>query len=202
MISFLRGILFEINQESIIVDVNGVGYEVIMPERSLNRMSGKGDEIFVYTYMQVLENEFKLYGFMGKGELGLFKMLLGVSGIGAKGALSVLSAIEPAGFYQAIASQDEKTLTKIPGIGKKTAQRLMFELKDKISAPAILTQVNGAGDNMLADVLEALETLGYSRSETLSIIMDLKGKGQLSESVEGNIKKVLQIRAMQMRKSD
>ena len=134
MISFVKGFLAEQNAESIVVDVNGVGYEINMPPRDIPKLPGRGETVLLYTHLQVLENEFKLYGFMEKEELKLFKQLLGVSGMGAKGAINVLDFIDPPGFYQAIASQDEKLLIKIPGVGKKTASRLIFELKDKVAS--------------------------------------------------------------------
>lgn len=200
MISFLRGKLFAHNQESIIIDVNGMGLEVFVHSRSFSAMPAQGSEVFIHTYFQVMENEFKLYGFMNKGELELFKILLGVSGIGAKVALGILGAIEPNNFCQNIASQDIKSLTKLPGIGKKTAERLVFELKDKIGQPVITLETDNSSHNMMGDILEALETLGYNRSEVLVTLMDLKEKGELGDSVEENIKKVLKIKALQFKK--
>lgn len=200
MISFLRGKLFAYNQESIIIDVNGIGLEVFVHSRSFSTLPAQGSEVFIHTYFQVLENEFKLYGFMDKQELELFKLLLGVSGIGAKVALGILGSIGPGNFYQVIAAQDIKSLTKLPGIGKKTAERLVFELKDKIGQPVVMLESNNSADNMMGDILEALETLGYSRSEVMTILMDLKEKGELGDSPEANIKKVLKMKALQFKK--
>lgn len=198
MISFIRGILFESNEDSIIVEVNGIGYEVIIHQRAFSRLPNQGEEILVYTHLQVLENEFKLYGFLEREELNFFQTLLLVSGIGAKGALNILAFIEPAGFYRAIASQDEKLLTKIPGIGKKTAQRLIFELKDRIAN--INLSVTDSQTNGISDIVEALETLGYNRSEVFPLVVKLKEQGQLSESIEDNLKKVLQFKSTQLKK--
>jgi Holliday junction DNA helicase RuvA len=200
MISFLRGKLFAYNQESIIIDVNGMGFEVFVHSRSFSALPAQGSEVFVHTYFQVLENEFKLYGFTDKGELELFKLLLGVSGIGAKVALGILGAAEPGNLYQNIASQDIKSLTKLPGVGKKTAERLVFELKDKIGQPVITLENNNSSNNMMGDIMEALETLGYNRSEVLTILMNIKEKGELGNSVEENIKKVLRMKALQFNK--
>lgn len=200
MISFLRGKIFAYNQESIIIDVNGMGFEVFVHNRSFSTLPGQGSEVFIHTYFQVLENEFKLYGFMDKGELELFKILLGVSGIGAKVALGILGAIEPSKFYQIIAGQDIKSLTKLPGIGKKTAERLVFELKDKIGQTVIPVETDNPSHNMMGDIIEAMERLGYNRSEVLAVLMDLKEKGELADSAEENIKKVLKIRALQLKK--
>ncbi len=195
MISFIKGKLFKQKQDSILIDVNGVGYEIIIPVRVFTRLPSQGAQIFVYTYLHVLENEFKLYGFLEEEDLELFRKLLLVSGIGAKGALNILGFMEPSDFYRAVASQDEKLLTKIPGIGKKSAQRLIFELKDKIEGENMLKSLKSAGDG-LDDLMEALEILGYNRSEVFPLVLEMQEKGQLSEKIEDNIKKVLQKMAL------
>lgn len=199
MISCLSGVLFEIGPDFIIIDVNGVGFEIVMHQRALTGLSHTGQALFLYTHLQVLENEFKLYGFMDKEELKLFKKLLGVSGMGAKGAMNVLAFMEPFSFYHAIASADEKILIKIPGIGKKSAGRLIFELQDKIGELGMPAAVNTSGTSVEEDVLQGLESLGYGRSEVYSLIMDLKKAGDLADSVEENIKKILRIRVRQMK---
>jgi len=198
MISCLRGVLLESGPDSLILDVNGIGFEVLINQRISARLPRVGGNLFIHTYMQVLENEFKLYGFLEPEELRLFKKLLGVSGMGAKGSMNVLSFMEPASFYQAIASSDEKHLTKIPGIGKKTAGRLIFELREKIEKIDMLAAVDKEGDS-IEEVLEALETLGYGRSEVYNLLMDMKKEGHLGESVEENIKQVLKMKARRMK---
>lgn len=200
MIAYLRGALFDFSEDAIIMDVNGTGYEVITHSRSFAALPAKGSDIFLYTFLQVLDNEFKLYGFLSKRELDLFKLLMGVSGIGARAALNILSIMDPEQFYYAIASGDEKSLTTIPGIGKKTAQRLCFELREKIGKP--LAQAGKeAGDNAITDVLEALEVLGYSRSEVLPIVLKLRDSGHLeNNNVEQIIKQVLRSKTMRMKK--
>lgn len=198
MISFLRGIVFASTEDSVILDVNGMGYEVMIHQRALARMPEAGGEVCIFTHLQVLENEFKLYGFLERKELELFHTLLQVSGIGAKGALNILAFIEPEGFYRAISSKDEKLLTKIPGVGKKTAQRLIFELKDRI-ADAIIT-TSDSHTNGINDIIEALETLGYSRSEVFPLVVKLNEQGKLSENIEDNLKKVLQYKSAQLKK--
>ena len=198
MISCLRGFLYEIGQESIIIDLNGLGLEVILHQRALADLPPAGESLFLHTHLQVLENDFKLYGFLEKEELKLFKTLLGVSGMGAKGAMNILAALDPLGFYQAIASADEKTLIKIPGIGKKSAGRLIFELQQKLPEFS-LDPVGVQGGAMVEEVLQALESLGYGRSEVYPLIIDLKQKGQLSERVEENLKKVLKYKDRQMK---
>lgn len=200
MIAYLRGTLFDFNDDSIIIDVNGMGYEVFTHSRSFAALPGKGSEIFLFTFLQVLDNEFKLYGFLSKSELNLFKLLMGVSGIGAKAALNILSIMAPEKFYYAIAGGDEKSLTTIPGIGKKTAQRLCFELREKIGKPLVETGKE-EGENIIADVLEALEALGYSRTEVLPVVMELRDAGHFqNNNVEQIIKQVLRSQAMRMKK--
>ncbi len=199
MISFIKGFLVERNDDSVVVDVNGVGFKIIMPPRTIVKLAGRGDIVLLYTHLQVLENEFKLYGFAEKEELKLFKRLLGVSGMGAKGAVNVLDFIDPLGFYQAIASQDEKLLTKIPGVGKKTASRLIFELKDKISSEEF-TSISHGDDTSMDDILEALEALGYGRSEIYPLVLEMQARGELDGSIEQNLRKILKARSIQLKR--
>jgi len=200
MISFLRGILVQSNQETVIIEVGGMGYEVQIHSRTLSLLPVPGSYLLVHTYLQVLDNDLKLFGFLNREELELFKMLLGVSGIGARGALNVLAVLDPSDFYQAVALADEKRLLAVPGIGKKTAQRLVFELKDKVGSKAGLVLPTGEDRSNLEEVLEALETLGYQRSEVFPVLMEMKSQGELGAKVEENIKKVLRRKAMQMKK--
>src|SRR6056297_1325920 len=117
MISFIRGYLFAYDEDFILIDVNGVGYEIQVHSRAFSSLPSMGEQAMVYTYLQVLDNEMKLYGFLDREELNLFKLLLTVSGIGARGAMNILGNIEPSEFYQAVASGDEKRLLSAPGIG-------------------------------------------------------------------------------------
>lgn len=196
MIAFVRGILEEAAENGVVVEVQGLAYEINMHRRALGSLPSIGALVKIYTHFQVTENEFKLFGFMNKEEQSLFRLLLTVSGMGARGAMNVLEAMDPDKFYRAVASQDEKLLTTIPGIGKKSAQRLIFELKDKVGP--VRTAVAGPEDeSWLGDVMEALETLGYQRSEVFPLIMELKSQGKMQERVEDNIKLVLKARAKQ-----
>lgn len=198
MIALVKGFIFEQRGDMVVVDVNGVGYEIIMYPRAVAKLPGQGKSILLYTHLQVLENEFKLYGFLEREELYLFKRLLSVSGMGAKGALNILDFIDPRGFYQAIVSQDEKLLVKIPGIGKKSASRLIFELKDKIGQEQ-LAVLPGRDDSSVNDLLEAFEALGYGRSEIFPLVMEMQSRGELGANVEENLKKILKVRALQMK---
>ncbi len=200
MIAFLRGQLFQRLQDSVIIEVGGLGYEVQVHNRLSAQLPPVGGQLLLHTYLQVMENEFKLFGFISRNELDVFKLLLSVSGIGARVALNILGSLEPEALFQAIASGDEKTLVTIPGIGKKTAQRLIFELKDKIGQyEGTLTSAPGE-NTVLTEVMEALEVLGYSRSEIFPLLMEMQAQGQMAERVEDNIKKVLKRQALAMKK--
>lgn len=200
MIAFIKGLLHDSRADLVVVDVNGLGYEINIHQRALDRLPLPGQPVLLYTHLAVSESEFKLYGFTDPSELELFKLLLTVSGIGAKAALNVLGAMAPAQFYQAIASQDEKALLRIPGVGKKMAQRLVFELKDKVAAELAITPLQTEQALPINDVLEALEALGYSRSEVFPELMDLNSQGQLSQSITENVKLVLKRKAQKLKK--
>lgn len=201
MISFLRGLLYAALNDALLLDVNGVGYQVYVPSREIDQAPLPGQMVFLHTYLQVLDNEWKLYGFSTREELELFLKLLSISGLGARSALNILNAMRPDEFYRTLASQDERSLVRIPGIGKKTAQRLLFELRDKMGDLSILLQ---AGDSsppdQMEDLFQALEVLGYTRSEVLPIIVQLRGDGELSDQVHENIKKVLRLRGQSLRR--
>lgn len=196
MIDYIKGILTDVRSDNITLEVNGVGYEVLISGRSLAQLPPLSSSLRVYTHLQVLENEFKLYGFMTREEQQLFLILLGVSGIGARGALNILGSMDPERFYTAVASQDEKILLKAPGIGKKMAQRLIFELRDKIPNLASIS-ADSTGSSMAEDILEALEALGYNRSEVFPVLRELNESGRLSGKIEDNIRLVLKHKATQ-----
>lgn len=183
MIGFIRGILAEKGNGYIIVEVNGIGYEIFVPANSGAYMSAEGSEIMVYTTMMVREDDVSLYGFSRKGELDAFKKLITVSGVGAKAAISILSAFTLEQLQQAIVFEDAKTLTKANGIGKKSAERIVLELKDKFSAEGqegaqitsedIMTDASGEA-NGRAEAVNALIALGYSRGEATSALASVK----------------------------
>ena len=173
MIGFIRGSLAEKGDGYIIVDVNGVGYEIFVPANSRAYLSSEGSEVMVYTAMTVREDDVSLYGFMRKGELDAFRKLITASGVGAKAAVSVLSAFSLEQLQQAIVFEDVKTLTKANGIGKKTAERIVLELKDKFSTEegisASDTEESSDRGQILSDgrseAVSALISLGYTRGE-------------------------------------
>ena len=164
MIAFLRGRLLEKHPNRVVIDVNGVGYEVQVPVSSFYGMAEPGADVALRIHTHVREDTIALFGFGSALELQLFERLIGISGIGPRLALSVLSGIESPDLVQAVQRGDVARLTAIPGVGKKTADRIALELKDRLSAlvPASEPSAPGAG-SMRDDLLSALLNLGYHR---------------------------------------
>ena len=170
MYLYIKGSLEVKTKGYIVVECNGIGYKIFMSDKSLNELGNIGDKVKVYTHYHVREDEISLYGFKTDEELRMFELLLSVSGIGARSAITMLSNIEPSEFAFAVISDDVDRMTKIPGIGKKTAQRLILELKDKLKSEEIernkeeiekeIKEVEG-----LNEAISALQVLGYSRRE-------------------------------------
>lgn len=170
MIAFLRGTILDKQPQRLVLDVNGVGYEVLVPLSTYFDAAepGSATVVTLHVHTHVREDALQLFGFASKLELDLFTRLIGISGIGPKLALAVLSGIEPAELVRAVRAQDIVRLTSIPGVGKKTAERIGLELKDRL--PASLGAADPAGpaalspgDQVRADLLAALATLGYPR---------------------------------------
>ena len=197
MYLYIKGSLVVKTKGYIVVECNGIGYKIFMSDKSLNEIGNVGDTVKVYTHYHVREDEISLYGFKTDEELRMFELLLSVSGIGARSAITMLSNIEPSEFAFAVISDDVDRMTKIPGIGKKTAQRLILELKDKLKSEEIernkeeiekeIKEVEG-----LNEAISALQVLGYSRREIDSAFekADLSGL-----STEDIIKKGLMLLA-------
>lgn len=179
MIGYVKGILEEIEEDCVIVDVNGLGIRILAGGALASQMMALGSEVKIYTYTYVKEDAFQLYGFISKDELSLFKKLITVSGIGPKGAASILSAFSAEDLRYAIYAGDIKTISKAPGIGKKTAERLVLELKDKVEldyqADTLLGQLadesmGNAEPNNRRDAIEALTALGYSNMDAAKAV--------------------------------
>jgi Holliday junction DNA helicase RuvA len=176
MISQLTGILDGVEQNSVVVDVQGVGYKVFFPTSAVEKLPQKGEKIKIFTYQVVREDAIELYGFLRKEERRLFAMLLSVSGIGPKSALALLSGIKMEDLAIAIAKGSVDLITTVPGIGLKTAQKLVIELKEKVGKAFA---VAGGGslkglpgeDPVIADAISALMTLGYTPREAREAIM-------------------------------
>lgn len=183
MIGFVRGILAEKGNGYIIIDVNGIGYEVFVPANSGAYLSSEGQEVMVHTTMMVRDDDVSLYGFSRKGELDAFKKLITVSGVGAKAANSILSSFTLEQLQQAIVFEDAKSLTKANGIGKKTAERIVLELKDKFTVSGQDGQIQSAEDIMTdgtaaangrSEAITALIALGYTRGEATGALSKVK----------------------------
>ena len=178
MIASLHGKLESLGSEWAVINVGGIGFQVYMPTSTLSTLSTIGEEVKLYTHLHLKEDNATLYGFASADELGLFQTLITVSGLGPKLALAMLSAMNVEKLTMAIASGSTDLLTIVPGIGKKVANRLILELKDKIGAGWITTPAALAEEN--ADVLAALTSLGYSVSEANRAVATLPPSSDLS----------------------
>jgi len=158
MIGSLRGVVLARRPDNVIIDVNGVGYQVNVPLNILANLPEEGREVFLHIYTHVREDALQLFGFTSEDEKKIFMVLLGISGIGPKMALNVLSGLSYAEFLNAIDTEDVAMLCRIPGLGKKTAHRLILELREK------LPSVTGIKDRLFEDTLSALVNLGYKKN--------------------------------------
>ncbi len=171
MIAMLRGVLELREEDAVIIDVNGVGYYVYVPDSVLSGLGRDGAEVALYTHLHVRENEMSLYGFSTIDQRALFQKLLAVSGIGPKVAMALLSTLNPEQLRMGIAEGNVELLTRAPGVGKRTAERMILDLKGKID----LSELVPAGESSMADaeVVSALESLGYSHSEAQEAVRHL-----------------------------
>ena len=179
MIAYLKGTLEEVGEDYLLVEVNNIGYQVKVSLRVIEGLPSLGKEIKIHTYTYVREDMIALYGFGSKEDLSMFLLLLGVNGVGPKGALGLLSSFSAYDLQMAIISQDAKTIAKAPGIGAKTAQRMILELKDKVSLEDTLEQMAGGVqepvslgelEHSKAEAVEALTALGYSPAESIKAV--------------------------------
>ncbi|MGN0294672.1 MAG: Holliday junction branch migration protein RuvA [Lachnospiraceae bacterium] len=183
MISYIKGTLADVFSDRIVVENHGIGYEILVPGSLTGKMPLIGEEVQLYTYLYVREDALMLYGFFTREGLEIFKLLIGVSGIGPKGALGILSVIEPHELRLAVAVEDAKLIATAPGIGLKTAKKLIIELKDKLKEED--TGETAAGQNgnvqktdstcgslreVQGEAVEALTALGYGRSEAAAAV--------------------------------
>lgn len=197
MIAYIKGILEIKTKGYIVVETNGIGYKIFMPESTITKLGNNGEKVQIYTFMRVREDDVSLYGFITNEELRMFELLLSVSGIGAKGALTILSNITPSQFALAVISNDIGILKKLPGIGPKTAQRVILELKDKLKKEQEITvsdeeesslQNAILEDEKVQEAISALQVLGYSKKEIMQALEKIDMK---SLSVEDIIRKGL-----------
>lgn len=178
MYSYIKGILTDMEEDLVVVEAGGIGYNIHTTVQTFDYLPSIGEEIKLYTYLNVREDAMMLYGFLTKDDLRVFKLLIGVSGIGPKGALAILSVMTTDDLRFAVLGEDAKAIAKAPGIGAKTAQRLILELKDKFSLEDAfeqkLTHVEekeaDAAKSAKNEAVQALVALGYSSSEALKAI--------------------------------
>lgn len=183
MYAYIKGILTEITEDAIIIENQGIGYEIAVPGQVLDYLPSVGEEVKIYTYHYVREDAILLYGFLTKEDVKIFKILIGVSGIGPKGALAILSVLSTDDLRFAILGDDAKAIAKAPGVGAKTAQRVIIELKDKLSLEdafeqKLANQAQKAELNPAVGVkneaILALTSLGYSQSEALKVLQGIE----------------------------
>ena len=191
MIAYLKGKLITKSVDYIVREVQGIGYKVYMSKTAIDKIQEK--EIKVYTYLKVREDDISLFGFNTLEELNMFELLISVGGIGAKSAIAILSNITPSKFALAVITSDVNTLKKLQGIGPKTAQRIILELKDKIKTEEAtenqentIKQEEQMQENM-EELIQALQVLGYRRYEINNILPKIK-----EETLEDRIKEALQ----------
>ncbi len=185
MISYLKGELAEVKENYVVIEVGGIGYEVYLPSSSIMELPSRGSNIKIYTYLHVREDAIGLFGFLTKDDLEMFKLLITVNGIGPKGALGILSSLSADDIRFAVLAEDAKIIAKAPGVGNKTAGKLILELKDKFKLETAFEQrflnqeEKQASSGMTGrqefhrkkeEAVQALTVLGYSASESLKIV--------------------------------
>lgn len=183
MIGFVRGIVEDLTEENVVVEVGGIGFNIKISPGTAALLPGFGEETKLYTYTCVREDQFSLYGFLTRDDLEIFKKLITVNGIGPKGGLAILSVMSADDLRFAVISGDAGAISKAPGIGKKTAERVILDLKDKISLEDTLLhremqqpgrQTAGAAHQAENEAVEALTALGYSASEALHGVRNVR----------------------------
>ena len=189
MIGYIKGVIEEIEENSILLDHGGMGFRINMPAALLDRNAHKGDQVMIYTHLQVKEDDMQLYGFYTRDDLEVFRLLLNVSGIGPKGAMNILSVISADNLRFAVLSDDAAAIAKAPGIGKKTAQKLILELKDKFRLEDAFEKklAHGQEDVLAentdrgaaAEAIQALTALGYSAAEAMQAVKKVEGAEQM-----------------------
>ena len=209
MLAYIKGTLEMKMTGYVVIDVGGLGYKVFMSENNIEKIGNTGETVKVHTYYRVREDDISIYGFLTLEELKMFELLIGVSGVGAKTALSMLAVCEPSEFALAVISEDVKTLTQIPGIGAKSAQRIILELKDKITKEQEIEKINAQvnskakiedkiqnaieNNNKVTEAMAALQVLGYNKKEIEKAFNKLDKKELSTEEL---IKKGLLILGM------
>lgn len=190
MIYYIKGELAALEEDKVIVDVGGVGYGIFMSVHSMSMLPPVGTEVRIYTYLNVKEDAMQLFGFLTRDDLHIFKLLISVNGIGPKGGQAILSVLSPDDLRFAVLAGDAKTISKAPGIGKKTAEKLILELKDKLKIEDVLEHAVSGNDvsvgaaninsEIQSEAVQALTALGYGSTEALKAVK----KVEMSEDTD------------------
>jgi holliday junction DNA helicase RuvA len=188
MIGRVQGVLLEKNPPQILVDCAGVGYEVEVPMSTFYNLPGTGERVTLLTHLVVREDAHLLYGFGSEGERRAFRQLVKISGVGARTALAVLSGLSVAELAEAVTLQETGRLTRIPGIGKKTAERLLLELKDKLGVELATAVAPNRAAPAASDVLHALLSLGYSEKEAVGAVKQVPDGLAVAEGIRHALK--------------
>lgn len=179
MIAYLYGIIDSVTETRLILDVNQVGYQIFISSRDAAEMPGRGEMVKIYTYLNVKEDAMQLFGFLSEDDLEMYKLLLNVNGIGPKAALAIMSVLTADDLRFAVLSDDVKAISRAPGVGSKTAQKLILELKDKLKledafekklASAARLDADSVINDAKAEAVQALTALGYSNSDALRAV--------------------------------
>lgn len=199
MLAYIKGQLEEVGMDYIVLEAGHMGYHVLVPASMLNELPSKGEDIKVYTYLHVREDAMTIFGFMTKDDVDVFKKLITVNGIGPKGAMGVLSTLSTYELRVAIMTDDVKTISTAPGIGKKTAQKLILDLKDKLKIDDLSTyvgeEINGRGNalgnlTMSNEAVEALVALGYSNHEAMMAVRGMSDMTSVEDIIKAGLKKL------------
>ena len=188
MYAYIKGDLEEKSNGFVVIDNNGIGYKIFMSNTAIGRLGELHSKVKVYTYYQVREDNISLYGFNTKEELRMFELLISVSGVGSKSAINMLSNIEASAFAIAVVSNDIKKISSIKGVGSKTAQRLVLELKDKLKAEQELTKLEEVNEvakeeEISSEASDALQILGYNRKDIERVLKKIDTKSLSTEEI-------------------
>ncbi len=204
MIAYVNGILESIEEGNVVIDVGGVGINVNISGSTMDRIPGVGESVKLYTYTNVKEDSFSLFGFLSRDELSLFKMLITVTGIGPKSGLSILSVMTPDDLRFAIMSGDSRSIAKAPGVGKKTAERITLELRDKIKvseddmlggSSIAADDFDGESASARDEAVAALVALGYNSTDSMKAVRKVL---KADESAAGDTEKLLKLALKEM----
>lgn len=187
MIAFVNGILAEKNETGVVVDVNGIGYSIGVSTNTLASLPSENNPVKIFTYTHVREDDISLFGFSSLEEKRLFLKLIDVNGVGPKSAMGILSGISVSELLAAIVSEDLAVLQRVKGLGKKTAERIVLELKDKVSPFEAIAVAQDAPSSALAEAVEVLISLGISKNQALMSARSFASKSSSAEEIVQNV---------------